>query len=595
MKKQIIRGTIITASASVAVALLLAVILMYQIYHSSLEDRLQTMLVLFASQVETEGIEEEHIRDELESLEDYMLAADQDLRFSILDRDGLIIADSEASNERIGDSRADRPEVQAALKGEWGYNFRTSDTIGRRYLYAAKNFDNFIFRAALPADEYGDLLSWLLLGAIFCFAIGIITAVLFGRRIASGLTKPVESLTDATKAIAAGDMGKRVGAYPAELGQLGTSFNQMAEQLEAATLSYQQRNDELHSIISGIQDGIIAIQGDEMRPFLLTEQAVEMLGPYSKSYDSLQTYGANYSKLAPLARRAISMDMAIQDMIELSYPHDAIINVYAAPFGDPEEKNCVLVLHDVTRMTKLERIRSEFVANVTHELKTPLTSIRGYIQLLKSAKRDSLTRESFYEIIEIETDRLMTLISDLLDLSEIENRGKSYGESSTGIQSCLLYEVALEVKEQLDPLLQERGVTIDIDMPWDIEVAAEYKRILQMLSNLVSNAVIYNRPGGSVWIHAMYDRDMANIRVRDNGIGIPEEHQERIFERFYRVSKDRSREFGGTGLGLSIVKHIVNLYEGSISMDSKEGEGTVFHIRLPLARHTEDLEVDDAL
>lgn len=593
MKKQIIRGYVIAASAGVVVALFLVMVLMYQIYWRSLHDRLQSNLIVFSSQVNPEGVEPKALELELRALTRQLNAVDQDLRFTVIRADGTIVADSDPAAGTIGDTRSDRPEIVAAREGKWIFDLRDSDTSEHRYLYTAKQEGDYIYRAALPADEYGILFRALAISGLFCLLAGISTAVLLGRRMAARLTKPVESLTVATQAIADGDFDQRVGTYPDELGVLGQSFNLMAAHLEKATTGLQQHNEELHSIISGIQDGIIAVQGAELQPFLLTEQAVEMLGPYSQDYGSLEMYGSNYSKLSQIAKRAIASQEAITDVIELSYPRESILNIYAAPFGSEAGSNCVIVLHDVTRVTKLEQLRTEFVANVTHELKTPLTSIRGYIQLLKGKERDEETRNSFYEIIEIETERLMILISDLLDLSEIESRNRQQAEGRTGLQSCLLYEVAAEVKEQTEPIAQEREVRVEIDIPWDLEVGADYKRMKQLLSNLVSNAIFYNRKGGTVWMQAKQERDMVAIRVRDNGIGISPEHRERIFERFYRVSKDRSRELGGTGLGLSIVKHIVNLYEGSISLESEVGQGTVFFIRLPLPRQallTEDID-----
>ncbi len=585
MKKEIIKGYVIAASAGIAVALFLAVLLMYQLYHQSLRERLKSSLILFSTQFEADLRDDSDLQERVDLISRDLANADQGLRFTILDHSGVIRAESDAQAGVIGDSRADRPEVKIALGGNWGFDVRDSDTGPRRYIYSAYQFEKYIYRAALPADDYGYLLRLLLASALLCLAVGIATAVFFGTRMAHRLSEPVISLTRASESIAGGNFDSRVGDYPDELGELGRSFNTMAARLSEATRALNRHNEELHSIIGGIRDGIIAVRGENLHPFILTKRVLKMAGPYSDAFQSLDTYGSNYAKLAAVARSALEKGEPVTDIIEFTYPRESIIQVYAASFGEARDHNCVIVLHDVTRITKLEQMRSEFVANVSHELKTPLTSIRGYVQLLKSANRDEETRESFYEIIEIEAERLMTLISDLLDLSEIENKARTDPDPGNILQSCLLNEVALEVKEQMDPIAAQREVKIMLDIPVDLKVAAEYKRMKQLISNLVSNAVIYNKPGGSVWVHALEERDMVSIRVRDNGIGIPEEHRERIFERFYRVSKDRSRELGGTGLGLSIVKHIVNLYDGTITIESEAGQGTVFHIRLPLPRH----------
>ena len=224
-------------------------------------------------------------------------------------------------------------------------------------------------------------------------------------------------------------------------------------------------------------------------------------------------------------------------------------------------------------------MRREFVANVTHELKTPLTSIRGYVELLQDEKRDAQTRAKFYEIIGIEADRLQRLIDDLLELSRIENSLQKAPETKRTDVS----KIALETLEHLSPMARERQVTFSSELTPELTIRADPDRMVQLFTNLIQNAVKYNRPGGSVLVATQAVRGMAVIRVEDTGLGIPQESLPRIFERFYRVDKGRSRELGGTGLGLSIVKHIVQLYGGDISVDSVVEKGTVFQVRFPLA------------
>lgn len=584
MKKEIIKGYILSASAGIVVALFLALILMHQIYNASQRERLQSIIIVFASGFDADQPDEQ-LQAQMAALHTELTATDQTIRFTVMDLDARVLVDSNEAFVSPGDLRIDRPEVQDAMEEGWGFHTRFSESSGRRYLYAATRIGDYIYRAALPADEIQTITRLLMLSFFLCMAVGIGIALLLGRRLASRLIQPVLSLTEATKGMASGRFDKHVGDYPSELGELGRSFNKMASHLEVATGELKRQNERLHSIISGIEDGIIALQGEILHPFLLTEQAVKMLGPFSGRYESLESYGTNYMKLSHIVRKARGSNQPVREVLELSYPHETILNVYAASFGQPDDMNFVVVLRDITRVTKLEQMRSEFVANVTHELKTPLTSIRGYIQLLSSAERDEKTRASFYEIIEIETDRLMILISDLLDLSEIESRSKSGTDQRSEPQYCSFYDVMEEVKEQIEPIALARDISLFIDVPQDLGVQAEYKRMKQLMSNLVSNAVTYNHPGGSVWVSAIKERDMVSIHVKDDGIGIPAEHQERIFERFYRVSKDRSRELGGTGLGLSIAKHIVNLYDGSITLESEVGRGSVFLIRLPQARY----------
>jgi len=225
------------------------------------------------------------------------------------------------------------------------------------------------------------------------------------------------------------------------------------------------------------------------------------------------------------------------------------------------------------------RQREDFMSAFTHELKTPLTSIRGYVELLQDEKRDAQTRAKFYEIIGIEADRLQRLIDDLLELSRIENSLQKAPETKRTDVS----KIALETLEHLSPMARERQVTFSSELTPELTIRADPDRMVQLFTNLIQNAVKYNRPGGSVLVATQAVRGMAVIRVEDTGLGIPQESLPRIFERFYRVDKGRSRELGGTGLGLSIVKHIVQLYGGDISVDSVVEKGTVFQVRFPLA------------
>jgi two-component system phosphate regulon sensor histidine kinase PhoR len=238
----------------------------------------------------------------------------------------------------------------------------------------------------------------------------------------------------------------------------------------------------------------------------------------------------------------------------------------------------ILTIQDITNIKKLEQIRTEFVSNVTHELKTPLTSIRGFVETLRNgAFEDKNVAEKFLQIIDIEAERLYMLISDILQLSEIENR--------TVDENIKPHDLKL-LMEQILPILNEaaskKNIKITCDIECGLKLRANSDRIKQLMINLIDNAIKYNKESGSVNIRVCRSEGRLIIRVSDIGIGIPAEHIPRIFERFYRVDKGRSRSMGGTGLGLSIVKHIVNLYNGDISVKSTPSEGTEFIVQLPL-------------
>ncbi|MDD2213796.1 MAG: ATP-binding protein [Oscillospiraceae bacterium] len=577
MKKEIIRGYLLTLSAGLLAALLLAAFLSGQIYTNALKDRMKATLVLLASAAPTEADE---LPDFVSAMSAQLSAADEPLRIAVLDQDGTVIADSSSSGAQSGDERGDRNEIQEAKQGGFGFDSRRSQTNRTRYMYAAYLSGSYIIRIALPQQSYRIYFQLLPLLFVACFTVGALAAWVLARRTAKRISEPVEELTATATAIAEGDTKRRVPPFEQELGELGTAFNLMTDQLQQKQQETEDKNAQLTGILEGMQDGVAAVD-DHSQVLLLTDRAQALLGPVNPRLKRLDTYGANYTKVARLARQAMESGQASQETLHLSYPQPRILDVYTGPIRQQEEPGAILVIKDVTRLKQLENLRQEFMANVTHELKTPLTSIRGYLELLKSSQRDEETRQQFYEIIDIEADRLMHLITDMLELSEIENRPAL--DRQEAVEGCNLAEVSREVMAQLQPIADEHQVTLHLDLPdHSLRAPAAHRRMRQLLTNLMSNAILYNKPGGAVWVTAGHARDHFFLRVRDNGIGIPEEHQARIFERFYRVYKERSRALGGTGLGLSIVKHIAQLYGGSVQLESRPDEGSVFTVYLPL-------------
>lgn len=251
---------------------------------------------------------------------------------------------------------------------------------------------------------------------------------------------------------------------------------------------------------------------------------------------------------------------------------------YSATGGPDEIGKLATAFNSMAaNLRRLEKIRSEFVANVSHELKTPLTSIRGYVELLQSGPRDAETRSRFYQIIDIEAERLHELIDDLLNLSEIENNRAAEQK----VKACDVGAVLADVASRLQPVADKAQIDLQVPSIRGVTVPANPERLRQLFTNLIDNAIKYNCPGGWVKVDVQQEPEHILITVSDNGIGVAPEHHERLFERFYRVDKSRSRQMGGTGLGLSIVKHIVQLYDGSIHLSSQPGQGSTFQVRLP--------------
>ena len=384
-------------------------------------------------------------------------------------------------------------------------------------------------------------------------------------------------LTEATRKVAAGDFESRVPEhYPNEIGQLAQSFNRMADQTQKAFSELTEQGHQLEAVLQGMDDGVLAV--DQYDNILLFNERVKALLQNSGLKIGEKLDGSIVlSQLAGYLREALETDSVVRKEIKLSNP-ERIMTVYAAPLNAEDAKDGgLLVLSDVTEVRKLQQLRSEFVANVTHELKTPLTSIRGFIELLKSGDRDEETRQYFYDVLDIEAERLHHLIDDMLVLSQIEN-----AKDDVQTVPCNLNQEIETVLRRAKPIAEKNGIVLRLEAEEAFLVASSPTRLQQLFGNLVENAIKYNKPQGRVTVTLQRQRNMVLVKVKDTGIGIPQEHLPRLFERFYRVDSSRSREIGGTGLGLSIVKHLAGLYHGDVSVESVVGEGSVFTVRLPL-------------
>ncbi len=570
MKKRLYMVSVATITVSLIISFLIAIPLVQNIYRSQVQRGLKDSLILLSNMkiAQTEDMET--------FIQDYAAQLTQNghhVRITLIDLQGNVLCDSKTSEPM--ENHLQRPEIQQALNSTWGFDSRTSQSITKEEYYYAAFYPGgtIIYRLATPLGGLSAT-QYLLWG---CAAIGIIIGLVLAfstaRITVNYFLKPIHSLIATTREITAGNLSVRAENAPAEMGELSTAFNIMTERLETAHKELENSRDTLNSILSGMDDGVIAVNSKN-DILLLTPRAQELLGvPASRK--KLKNCGENYAAVYHLLKKAMTQNAAVTEEFQNATPKNSILHVYAAPMTN-RSGGALAVIADVTRIKMLEQIRSEFVANVTHELKTPLTSIRGYIELLKDDKRDSQTRNQFYEIIEIEAERLQNLIDDILALSVIEHGHEDNIQYSTNI-----LENAQIVTERLKPVAEKAEVQVTLKIDPSLFVNAAPSRLQQLIWNLTENAIKYNKKNGTVQIIGKKERGFHIIQIKDTGIGIKEEHLPRIFERFYRVDKGRSRQMGGTGLGLSIVKHIVNLYHGDISVESVYGNGTVFTVRFP--------------
>ncbi len=503
-----------------------------------------------------------------------------DFRITIIDRNGEVYADSN-TDEHL-ENHKDREEVIRALNGESVTVNRYSETMGQQYAYSAVPVSNDDFsgvlRISLPLSELRDLNSHMfyaiLYAILICFVIALLAALIFTEILA----KPIHEVSEAAQRITKGDYNIKIYTRDRSVvGKLAESFNVMSKNLKENIESLTQRNAELEAMLSSMTAGVVAI--DDSNEILFYNKAfTEIVKPAGKELlgQSLYNVLRNAAVFDAIDQVRIN-NISVEQEGTLTRDGLRYIRVAATPLG-MEGRNyfgVLLIIDDVTKIKKLESIRSDFVSNVTHELKTPLTSIRGFIDTLKGgAIKEEAVANRFLDIIDIEAERLYSLIQDILLLSEIESK-REYESIPFDMNECVN-----SVIELLYSKLTDKVKIIFEPQPYLKPFVCNPDRMKQLLINLLDNAIKYTEEG-SITISCTEENNKLILRVKDTGIGIGKDHLSRIFERFYRVDKGRSRKQGGTGLGLAIVKHIVELYNGNIQLESQPGVGTEFKISLP--------------
>ena len=506
------------------------------------------------------------------------------VRLTFIGCDGIVWGDTERDGQHLRemDNHLSRPEVQEALSGGIGTIDRYSDTVMTTLRYLALPVIRQgemigICRVVLPMREIDTAvgqLRWLLLLAI---SAGLVFAILFSIITANVTTKPIRDLTQATKSLAVGELNSRVSvAASGELGELSNHFNQMANRIETQIYEIFRERNLRDSILSKMVEGVLLIDAQ----FAITyanSAAITMLD-FPVHYQALSLIESIPDPaLKHLLRQVTDTEKAGFAEITLVGTTERETEVIVLPVGG----EYLVSLHDVSQLRKLERIRSDFVANVAHEMRVPLTSIHGYAEtLLNGALDDTDANERFVEKILQQSARLSQLVSDLLDLSQLES-----GVVKLDLKPCEIQKFKDTILALFEPVFEEADLTFEWNVPNYLPIVFADRRLIgQVLANLIENAVKYTPAGGCITISAEDSESEVIAHVKDTGIGIPTESLPRIFERFYRVDKGRSREMGGTGLGLAIAKHILLQHGGRIWVDSTLGQGSVFQFALPLQR-----------
>jgi two-component system phosphate regulon sensor histidine kinase PhoR len=528
------------------------------------------------------------VAERREALQEAALRASRaaSVRVTVVAPDGTVLADSNVS---LGDlaaleSHADRPEVQEALAGRVGLATRTSLSVGRRLLYlaipAAEEPGAGAIRVAADLgaiEAESAALRRELAGAGLAALICVLPLALLLSHLA---LRPLREVAEVVHSIAEGDLDRRLprGA-PDEFGRIAAAVNEMAEQLRARLRELTEDKERLQAVLAGMVEGVLVVDGSQ-RVVLANPRLRELFGFRGSAVGRPHWEVVRRADVQEaIAKAAIQADPIVGDVsTEGAEPRHLQLHAVRFPASGPL-LGVVAVFHDVTEVRRLEGMRRDFVANVSHELKTPLTAIRGFAETLRGSEQlPEAQRSAFLDVILRHAERLARLIDDILELSRVEGRQQPFVAADVDVA-----RVAALLLRDLSPQLEARRIAAEL-APGARGVAfADRRAVEQILGNLLENASKYTEPGGRIEVRVAEAASQIRVEVADTGIGIPPEDLPRIFERFYRVDKARSRDLGGTGLGLAIVKHLAQAQGGEVSVRSRPGEGSTFTVLLPRA------------
>lgn len=573
---------ILPALIALAVSTPLIWFLFNRLLHQSAATQLLKTLPLVS------GLVKQHLSLAPDDLQNRVagLATTDEIRITVTDQHGTVLADSARSWSEIEhmDNHAERPEIVAAWNRGQGSSTRRSITTGLIYVYAAntvtdKSGELFVVRLAQPTQGLATL-RWplaLVMLAATAAALGAMSGWVWWLQ--RQLSRAAPGLVESAEHLESGDFSYRIEISPqTELGRLGRFLNQIAVQAQDQIQNLTTQRQHLLTLVSSMREGVLVTD---------VEGFVELANP---AFRRLFGIGEEVDGLTPLEiTRQPELENLIVETLTTGEPQSAEIELQGNPTRNVALSTtnlgggvgAVVVARDITEVVLLGKMRSDFVANVSHELKTPLTAIRGYAETLRYGEIDDEdTAKRFLDRVLQQCARLQALLEDLLTLSRLENL-----EVHSERTQVRLDELLEECLYSIRPQASEKELELDVEAQPMLTIDADRDPLERLVINLLDNAVKYNRRGGSVTVRLDEQDGEVVLVVTDSGIGIPANALNRVFERFYRVDKGRSRDEGGTGLGLAIVKHVAQLHGGHVEVESRLGVGSVFRVHLPVNQY----------
>ncbi len=502
----------------------------------------------------------------------YQIGHQTGRRITVIDTTGTVIADSDFPHDQLAslENHATRPEFHAALHGATGTDLRHSVSTGRWELKVAMPIAGGAARVSTPLPQVdavvADAQGAVLLGGLLALAVGAVLAFGFARSVA----RPLLRLRDAAQAFAHGNASTIDARGRDEVGDLARALRTLQENLSRRMADLERERAEMTALISSMVEGVIALDATGAVTALNpAARDLLKLGPDAAAPAALELFRQRPAR--ELVEKSLAGGASAGLEIELD-DRTVLLSGDPLPTG-----GAVLVLHDITGLKRLENVRRDFVANVSHELKTPLTVIRGYAETLLAEETPPEIRKSFVEKVLANAHRMQQLVDDLLDLSRIES-----GAWTPRLEYLALSPLIQEVWTTLKPRADAQRLTFQAEIaPNAAAVHADGPGARQILLNILDNCVRYTPAGGRIAVRSRRSAEGVTVEISDTGVGIPSEHLPRIFERFYRVDAARSRELGGTGLGLAIVKHLVEAHGGRVTAESALSAGTTISVVFP--------------
>ncbi len=570
-----VRGKVFVAS----LGLLLVVGALVGVYLESLlrgflRERLQSDLLGHARTVaETLDLNEARSPSQRQALV-MRLSAASGYRITLIDRQGTTLADSAVAPGALDKTpnHSEQTEVIEAWERGVGFSSRTSATENRSLLYAAYVHGPTIVRASTPLEAVHQVMNSLRFALMGAAMVGLVVAAIMSLLSAHLLTRELRKLVGHARALARGERSDLPWYSTEELGRLAGSFTKLAGQLAQTMDTLAIERTRFRIVLDSMSEAVLTVDS-ALRINLVNPSCVSILGLDHEPRGKLLTEALDLPDLVELANRG--RDETASGEVQIG---KRTVAARATPLAT--SAGAVVVMHDVTEMRRLEIIRKDFVANVSHELRTPVSIVRANAETLLDGALDDPERARFFiEALYRNADRLSRIIADLLDLSQIEA-----GQFQLSMRGLSVQEAFERTIESLQARADSRRISLEVLLDQDLQVVADRKALDQILRNLVENGIKYTPEGGRVRLHARRLDDRIRVEVEDDGQGIPKEHWNRIFERFYRVDTGRSREMGGTGLGLAIVKHLVESMNGTVGVEAGEPGGARFWILLPRSR-----------